>query len=421
MTPDLERFRFALLLLLLAILGSAAVSAADDWNQWRGPGRDGNAHRFGPIAEWPEVPEVRWSVGVGEGQASPLVVGDRIVLFDRIDDAERAQALRLDDGEAIWSHREPVRFKAGMGGGAYGAGPKATPLVSEGLVITYGVTCVLTARRLDDGEIVWRRDLKEEAPDPTLHWGNSMSPIAVEDQVIVQFGNEKNGGVRSFDLSTGAERWSLDGYGSSYGSPIFVGKGPSRHIALMTYEGPLGLSFSGDVLWSRELSMSFVRQNVSTPSYQDGVLVYTASKRPLRGERMRWEANAWSLETLWEREDLPHELSSPIAFDNRVCGFTKRNKGQLFCVDLETGTDLWRGPARDGEFAVLFTTPSHLLVLHEDGRLVVLDRGATSYEPIVEYEISTSETWAHPAIVRGGLVIKGFDRLSHIRFISAAD
>jgi hypothetical protein len=419
MSRDRLLDRSAPIALLLAILASAAQAA--DWDQWRGPGRDGNGEQFGTLDAWPKEPEIRWSVAAGTGQASPLVIGDLVVLFDRTGDSERVQALRLDNGETIWTHSEPVRFKAAMGGRRYGAGPKATPLVAKGLVVTYGVTAILTARRLEDGGIVWRRDLNEDARDPTLRWGNSMSPIAAEDQVIVQFGNDRNGGVRSFDLATGEECWNLDGFGSSYGSPILVGEGSSRHIALMTYAGPLGLSLSGELLWSRELPMSLARQNVSTPSYLNDVLVYTAIERPLTGERLSREAGAWSLETVWKREDLPHELASPIAFDDRVCGFTKRNKGQLFCVDLETGEDLWRGPPRDGEFAVLFTTPQHLLVVHDDGRLVVLPRSATSYEPVAEYEISTSETWSHPAVVRGGLVVKDLDRLRHLRFDTKRD
>ena len=316
----------------------------------------------------------------------------------------------------MWAHSEPVRFKAGMGGGHYGAGPKATPLVVDGIVVTYGVTSVLIARRIDDGEQLWRRDLKEEAPDPTLYWGNSMSPIAIGGHVVVQYGNGKNGGIRSFDLKTGEDGWSLSGYGSSYSSPVFVGSPDSGHLALMTYEGPLGLDRDGGVLWERDFPMSFTRHHIPTPSWIEGMLVYTSDKRPLTAERLEESNGSWSLRTMWQREDLPHELSSPIVFDDRVCGFTARKKGQLFCVDLESGQDLWRGPAREGEFAVLLTTPKHLLVLYGEGRLIVLDRAASSYEPLAEYQVSSSETYAHPAAVPGGLVIKSHDRLRRLQF-----
>ncbi len=407
---------FGLATALLA-LGAHPVFAGEDWAQWRGPERDGDGEAFGDVAAWPGEPEVIWDVAVGEGQASPLVVGDRVVLFDRVDGNERVWVGRLDTGETLWQREDPVRFKPGMGGGHHGAGPKATPLVSGEWLVTFGVTSLLTARRFDDGELVWRRDLAEEVRDPTLYWGNSMSPIVIDGRVVVQYGNRKNGGVRAYDLRTGELGWFVEGYGSSYSSPVLAGEGDDRHLVLMTYEGLVGLNGEGKVLWQSPLPMSFSRQNVATPVVSGHILVHTGDSRPLRADRLENSGSGWSLSRLWEREDLPHDLSSPIAFDNRLCGFTQRNKGQLFCVDLDSGSDLWRGPARSGEFAVLLVTPQFLLVAHAEGRLVVLDRAATSYSPVVEYELANSETWAHPAVLPGGLVVKSHDRLRRLSFV----
>ena len=317
--------------------------------------------------DWTAAPKREWSVEVGSGQASPVIDGGLVLVFDRKDDQERLAAYRLSSGERVWQDSEPVAFKPGMGGGRYGAGPKATPVVSDGVVVTYGVTSVLTARRVADGERLWRRDLKQEANDPVLYWGNSMSPIVVDGRVVIQHGNDRKGGIRSYDLRTGKESWRIKGGGSSYSSPIVVRHEGRTAIAMMTWEGLLGLSSEGKELWRAPLEMSHTRQNTATPLFHRGLVVYVGENRPLHASRLEYRANGWRLTPVWQREDLPHDLASPIAFDDRICGFTTRNRGQLVCVDLESGKDLWRGPVREGDFAVLMVTDRHLLALYPEG------------------------------------------------------
>ena len=66
----------------LLVVGFAPV-AAQDWPQWRGPGRDGLISAFRDPAAWPMTLTKRWNVDVGTGYATPLVVGDRLYVFTR--------------------------------------------------------------------------------------------------------------------------------------------------------------------------------------------------------------------------------------------------------------------------------------------------------------------------------------------------
>ena len=396
-----------------------AESETGDWAQWRGAQRDGHTDELGELESWPDRLSRSWSIEVGVGQSSPVVSGNLVVLFDRNGDQERVSAFRLESGEEVWTRGDSVKFKPGMGGGHYGAGPKSTPVVSDGKVVTYGVKSLLTIRELETGKLIWRRDLHDEFEDPTLYWGNSMSPIVAQGQVVVQFGNHKAGGVLSYDLETGEERWRIEGYGNSYSSPILIGRDAEQHLALMTWLGPVGVSFEGEVLWEINEPMSFSRQNTATPVFRDGLLVFSSEKRPLRAERLRRAERGWTTSTEWARDDLPLDMASPVAFDDRICGVTTRQRGQLVCVDLATGKDLFRGPARVGDFAILLVSPVHLLVVTPEGRLQVLGREAEDHEVLHEIEIAESEIWAHPAVVRSGMVIKTYDRLEHLKFETA--
>jgi hypothetical protein len=53
-----------------------------DYPQWRGRARDGTV-TFTEPAVWPDTLTRRWMVTVGEGYATPLVIGDAIFVFTR--------------------------------------------------------------------------------------------------------------------------------------------------------------------------------------------------------------------------------------------------------------------------------------------------------------------------------------------------
>ena len=64
------------------VLALASTAAAQDWPQWRGPARDGVA-AFDVPASWPDALQRQWSIDVGLGYATPVVVGDRLYMFTR--------------------------------------------------------------------------------------------------------------------------------------------------------------------------------------------------------------------------------------------------------------------------------------------------------------------------------------------------
>ncbi|MEM8907521.1 MAG: PQQ-binding-like beta-propeller repeat protein [Bacteroidota bacterium] len=94
--------------ILAAGLVFAATVAQGDWAQFRGPDRDGQAPMFEAPKAWPEAPEQIWRVKVGEGQASPVIAGDRIYLLARQGDDEIAMALDAASGKVLWRHGFPT-------------------------------------------------------------------------------------------------------------------------------------------------------------------------------------------------------------------------------------------------------------------------------------------------------------------------
>ena len=86
----------------VAAIGAVLLSAlafAGDWPQWRGPNRDGKVTGFTPPATWPKALAQKWKTSVGEGDATPALVGDRIYVFSRQGADEVLSCLNTADGK----------------------------------------------------------------------------------------------------------------------------------------------------------------------------------------------------------------------------------------------------------------------------------------------------------------------------------
>jgi hypothetical protein len=57
-----------------------------------------------------------------------------------------------------------------------------------------------------------------------------------------------------------------------------------------------------------------------------------------------------------------------------------------------------------------------VLALNDVGVLVVFDAAASGYAPLATYTVAESATWAHPAPVPGGLLVKDVDTLALYKF-----
>ncbi len=434
---------------LLAALGPAAgaedvsrqPASGATWNQWRGPNRDGRGEMFGTLERWPEKPAEVWRIDAGAGHASPVTDGARVYLFSRAGGDEVAAAYDLADGAELWSRRYPVSFRPRMGGVHHGAGPKSTPIVAGGRLVTFGITGVLSSWDAETGEPQWRIDFAEQTEkEPFPHWGTSFSPLVHGGRVIVHAGGE-SGALLALDAATGEVVWRHVSK-PSYASPVLGRLGGREQLVTLAASGAVALSLEGEQLWSYRSTMTRMRQNVVTPvligapgvgpsltpgterlgervepgGRGSGALAVIAGKRrPIIALRPAPSADGWRVEIAWRRDDLPMDMSTPVFDGERLCGLTHVKKGRAFCVDAG-GEILWLGPPRFGGHASIVAVPGALLYLRADAFLVVLDGAGSAYRELARYQVADSETWAYPAVIKSGLVIKSRDRMARLSF-----
>ena len=170
-----------LVLCLLAVSVATAQQDPGDVPQWRGRARDGGASAFAEPAAWPEALTRRWRVEVGEGYASPLLVGSTVYVFVRQDGREILRALDAATGAQRWQTGYDAPYTPSPPTAEHGSGPKATPLAHEGKVFTLGVSGILAAFDAQSGRLVWRTEAPAEAP----YFSAASSPLGLPGRAFV--------------------------------------------------------------------------------------------------------------------------------------------------------------------------------------------------------------------------------------------
>src|SRR5882672_10871240 len=125
----------AILLLSLTIAAAPSASAAD-WPQFHGPTRDNQSPETGLNWNWPkDGPPIAWKLDAGQGWAGPVVAGERLIFFHRVENDEVVLCLDPATGKEKWKFAYRTRYRDEFG---FDEGPRATPLISGDKVFTLG-------------------------------------------------------------------------------------------------------------------------------------------------------------------------------------------------------------------------------------------------------------------------------------------
>ena len=187
---------------VLLTLGAAAIQA-DDWPEFRGRGRLGVWNETGILEVFPDDGlAVRWRTPIHHGFSGPAVADGRVFVtdFERargLDGTERILCLDEATGEILWTHSWEVSY-AGV---SWDEGPRATPPVDGDQVYAVGASGILTALRVETGEVLWRTRMPYAGHATPMTF--RLTPESKQFVVIAAGGNvvtEIGDGLRAYAL-----------------------------------------------------------------------------------------------------------------------------------------------------------------------------------------------------------------------------
>jgi outer membrane protein assembly factor BamB len=399
----------AVMLACVILIGASCV-LAQDWPQWRGPNRDGKIKGFEAPERW--VLKQMWKTTVGLGDATPALVDDKLYVFTRQGDNEVITCLETVSGEELWTNKYAAQ--AVTGAAARHPGPRSSPAVADGKVVTLGVGGVVSCLNADEGKLLWRKD-----PFPKIvpRFFTSFSPIVVDEMVIVHLGGSGNGAIIAYDLASGNEKWRWGDEGPDYGSPVLLTVGGTKQIASPTEKSIVGISVAdGKLLWSFPFPPARRAYNAATPIVDKQTVIVTGVGRGTKALKIEKQGDGFAVNELWSNPDLATQYNTPVLRDGLLFGLS--NQGNLFCINAKTGQTAWTDDTQRGRggFGSIVSAGSCLIALSSDSELVVFKPSGEGYSKLIDSGIKVSDTptYAHPVVTRDRIFVKDQDTVTMI-------
>jgi outer membrane protein assembly factor BamB len=397
-------------------LPSAVIptKTAASWPGFRGPGRDGIISGVQIETDWAASPPAElWRRPVGPGWSSFAVQGDRVYTQEQRGDEEIVACYNAATGEPVWQHRDPARFWESNGG----AGPRATPTLSNGRVYTLGATGMVNALDASDGSVVWSRNAAADTGMKVPYWGFAGSPLVVDDALVVALA----GRLVAYDLATGARRWLGPAGGAGYSSPHPATIDGIAQILLLNVAGAISVApADGTLLWEHRWPGDGIVQPALTA---DGdVVIGTGSGLGAAGVvgvrriAIGHDAGRWTVKERWTSIGLKPYFNDFVVHDGHGFGF---DGSILACIDLENGERRWKGGRYGHGQLILLPDQNLLLVLSEEGELALVGATPDQFRELARARALDGKTWNHPVLVGDVLLVRNGEEMVAFRLSRA--
>ena len=354
--------------------------------------------------DWTASPPVAlWRRPIGPGWSSFAVRGGLFYTQEQRGPDEVVACYKLTTGEPVWAHRDAARFWESNGG----AGPRATPTLSNGRVYTFGATGILNALDAGDGSVVWSR--------------NAASDTGMK-------------------VPTGASRarrwWSTTS--SSSPPPASLPPTTSPPATALAWPGPrreLQLAAPIDDRRSRAgPAVERTRRDQRRAGRRQAALGAPLAglphraagpdrgrrrpdqrQRPQNGTRRLAVAHGpggWTVEERWTSNGLKPYFNDFVVHDGHAFGF---DGSILACIDLKDGKRKWKGGRYGNGQLVLLPDQDLLLVLSEEGELALVGATPDQFKELARFPAIEGKTWNHPVLAGDVLLVRNGQEMAAFR------
>jgi outer membrane protein assembly factor BamB len=390
----------------LAFVTLVVSVAAQDWPQWRGLNRDARVSGFVAPKSWPTALNQKWKIEVGQSDATPALVGDRLYVFSRQETGEVTQCLDAATGKQIWVDKYSAQPATGAASGH--PGPRGSPTVADGKVVTLGVRGTLSCLDAASGKVVWRNN---DFPGWPAFF-TSMSPIVVNGLCVAHLGGEETGAVVAYDLDSGAQRWHWAGDAPGYDSPVLMTLPDAKLIVLQTKKKIVALNpADGRLAWQTDFPPKHWAYNTITPVIDGQTLIYTGASRGAVAVKLEMNGDTVTAKPLWNNPDLAPQFASPVLKDGLLYGLSQR--GQFYCINAQTGQTAWTETGGNwGGFGSIVDAGSVLMALTPQSHLIVFLPSGKEYTQVASIKVGDHPAYGYPVVAGKRIFIQDQDSVT---------
>jgi outer membrane protein assembly factor BamB len=396
-------------MIVVLILTNSAIIYSQDWPQWRGLNHDGKATVKAP-ATWPKELTQVWKTSVGLGDATPVIVGNRIYVFTRVDADEVVRCLDVNSGKEVWQYKYPAISVTGPA--ASHPGPRSTPAVANGKLVVFGVGGVLSCLEAATGKLVWEKQ-NPTSLVPTYFSGTS--PIIVDGMVIVHVGTTGNGAITAFDLITGNEKWKWAGDGPAYASPVVMTVVGIKQLVSETEKNLVGLNLAnGKLLWQVAVTPQQRFYNSASPMVNGQTIIFTGQGSGTKAITIEKQGENFVTKELWTNAEIGTKWNTPILNNGFIYGISDLKR--IYCIDAATGKTAWIDNATTSDFGGIVDGGTAIFALPSTGTLIVFSPNGKTYTEAALYKVTETITYSEPVVSGNVVYIKDTDSLIQFKF-----
>jgi outer membrane protein assembly factor BamB len=288
------------------------------------------------------------------------------------------------------------------------AGPRSSPAVANGKIVTFGVTGILSCIDAENGKLLWRKENPSNA-FPSFFTG--MSPLITDGICIVHVGKKDNGEVIAYDMSTGNEKWKWAGEGPAYSSPSMMTVDGKKLVIVITEKNLMALGLSdGKLLFQVPAPVQQRFYNCVSPYIDGQTIVYSGQGLGSKALKVEKQGDQFTTKELWANAEVGAKWNTPVLKDGFLYGFTDQKR--MYCLNYATGQTAWIDNAVSSDFSTIVDCGSVVIGLAGTiGSLIVINPTGKEYTELAKYKVSETAIYSYPVISGNNVYIKDAESL----------
>ncbi len=400
----------------IVILFVTSLSLNAQLTQWRGPNRNGIFNETGLLKEWPEGgPEQILEVeNIGKGYSSPIFAGGTIYVTGMIDTLDYLSAINMQ-GDVKW------KVAYGRSWNQSYPDTRCSPVIEGNRIYVQSGTGRLVCIDKETGKENWAVEVDKDYECEYHVWGNSETPLIVDDMVVCSPGGDKTS-IVAFNKMTGKPVWQSQSLGGAraYASPTIYEYNNFRYILAV-----IGTDLIALVPETGEIAWHYRYFDPEKWKWQDNGLIWTNTPLFKNDEifismgydydavMLKMAADGKSVSEKYINKTMDNHHGGLVLYNGHVFGsnWINNSNGNWACMDWDSGEISY--DEKWGSKGSLVMADGLLYAYAERGSVGLFQPDTEKLNVISEFKITkgAGPHWAHPFIADGKLFLRHGDVL----------